>query len=151
MSVEMTPVQRLELSRERMRQALRAPPATPRRASGAKSWRDALRLLPGGEQVAQALARWWARQPWAAVSEGLFEGTNLALQPLARRRPLGLMLGALAVGGVLGRSRPWRWIPKFVLMAGLLPQLLPRGLAAGAGLSWSGLLLSLLRLARRPH
>lgn len=157
MSTELTPSERLALSRERLRQALHATAAGAgdqgRGAGGSgstRSWRETLRSVPGGELALRALGRWWARQPWRGAGEALLDGVTLVLRPVARRSPLGLMLGALVMGGLLARLRPWRWIPKFVLMAGLLPQLLPRGVAAEAGLSWSGLLLSLLRQARRP-
>lgn len=157
MSMELTPSERLALSRERLRQALRAT-ATRESAHGragggtaaTASWGDRLRSVPGAALARLALGRWWARQPWRGIGEVLLDSATLVLRPVARRSPLGLMLGALALGGLLARLRPWRWIPKFVLMAGLLPQLLPRGVAAEAGLSWSGLLLSLLRQARRP-
>lgn len=157
MSIELTPAQRLALSRERLRQALCAVPAPPGAASSRGehasrvTWRHAWSSVPGGEHALQALRRWWARQPWRAVSEVLLDGANLALQPVARRNPLGLMLGALVMGGLLARLRPWRWIPKSVLFAGLLPQFLPGQVAAQAiSPSWGGVLLSLLRQARRP-
>jgi hypothetical protein len=125
-----TPVQRLALSRERLRLALRAE-AAERAAPG---WLNQLRALPGAE-ILLALGRYAAT----------------LLQPMAQRHPLRLVLAALVVGGLAAWSRPWRWLPKLALVAGLLPQLLAAaGLNPGPGSNWVELLLALLQKRAAP-
>jgi hypothetical protein len=46
------------------------------------------------------------------------------MQPVARRHPYKLVLGAAAAGGLLVLLRPWRWMSTRALAAGLLPQIM---------------------------
>jgi hypothetical protein len=48
---------------------------------------------------------------------------NEVLRPAARRHPLGLVAGAVLVGGLLVWSRPWRWAFRAVPFNGLCRQL----------------------------
>ena len=121
--------QRLALSRERMRLALRGAPPTPGGGSGApegsgSSWLDRLKSLPGAGLLAYAVGRWWAQHPLRAAGQEVAASAKAALEPLAQRHPYALMLAALSLGGLLVWSRPWRWALTSSILAGLLPQCL---------------------------
>jgi hypothetical protein len=73
------------------------------------------RLAQSRERLRKALYR--APAP-------LTEAVKTLLLPLAQRHPLGLVLGGVALGALLGWSRPWRWLATPALVVGLLPQLL---------------------------
>jgi len=128
--------ERLAFSRERMREALRGrPPSRSGEASGeaaagrSVSWFDQLTSLPMASIVIDAVSGWWARHP---LRVAVVVGTNAAkalAQPIAERNPLGLVLGSAVLGAVVVWSRPWRWLLKPALFAGLLPQLLTQALA----------------------
>jgi hypothetical protein len=51
-----------------------------------------------------------------------------------------LVLGALVLGGMLAWSRPWRWILKPALFAGLMAQLSAKLMAQVPLQSWMSLL-----------
>ena len=78
------------------------------------------------------------------------DAVEAAVQPLADRNPLGLVLGAALAGGVLVWSRPWRWLITPALLATVLPQLAARAFNHGAPVPWLKLLSSLTKLPKRP-
>lgn len=45
----------------------------------------------------------------------------LRVSSASPRNPLVILAGTVVLGGLLARMRPWRWVPKSVLFAGLLP------------------------------
>lgn len=133
-----SPVERLALSRERLRGALlgesAAGRALSRRHAGAprsSRWWDEIRALPGAGILIEATYHWWAKHPLRATALVGFNAVRSVARPLAERHPLGLVLGALVVGGLLAWRRPWRWVLRPAL-TGLLPQLLLTALAAQA-------------------
>ena len=73
------------------------------------------------------------------------DAVNAAVQPLAQRNPLGMVLGAALTGGLLVWSRPWRWLLTPALLATLLPQLLARAFKQGAPMPWLKLLTSITK------
>lgn len=79
--------------------------------------------------LVEAISSWWQRHPLRVVTLIAKNTTRVAVQPLARRNPLGLAIGALALGAFVVWARPWRWILKPAIFAGLLPQLLSKGIA----------------------
>lgn len=107
---EMSPDERLALSRDHLRRAM-AVPGT------------------GGGVGLDALAAWWSRSPARLVSQVAAEAADRVVHPIAQRHPLRLVGGAFVVGGALAWSRPWRWLPRQALWAVLLPKLI-KSLAA---------------------
>ena len=132
------PAERLAVSREHLRAALAGEPSGPRRdgADGRnapaepehKNGFDTLSSLPGVRLLVEALGLWWDHHPLRATGLLAAEAAKAAVAPLAQRHPWLLVAGALVVGGLLARSRPWRWGLPSALFAGLLPQLLATSL-----------------------
>lgn len=130
---------RLALSRERLRLALQGlsaaqgDPTGRRTDAAAVQWLESVMSIPGASVVFDALRRWWARHPLRLASLLAADATKAVVQPLAQRHPLGLVFGALLLGAAIAWSRPWRWLVKPALLAGLLPQLFTRALAPDSG------------------
>jgi hypothetical protein len=141
-AVLMPASERLVQSRERLRQAMSgtsaAPgtPTKPRPAGSATLWLDILKLNPAARIVLAAVSAWWAQHPLHVVGAATATTAKAALQPFARRHPLGLVTGALLLGGLLAWIRPWRWALKPALFAGLLPQLIFQAMAQEPIQSW---------------
>jgi len=153
----MTPSERLTLSRERLRLALRDMSTPPSGASGAHAtgvgiaWLDGLKSIPAANVVIEAVCSWWAQHPWRIGSVLASETVKAVVQPMAQRHPLGLVAGALLLGGVLAWTRPWRLILTPALLAGLLPQLLSKAVAQIPAQSWMAVLTELLKQPRQPQ
>jgi hypothetical protein len=79
----------------------------------------------------------------------VIDGVNELLRPTARRHPLGLVAGAVLVGGLLAWSRPWRWDFRPVLFNGLCQQLVRDAVAQTAPQVLSRLLAHWLRVPTR--
>jgi len=152
-----TPSERLTLSRERLRLAMRdiAAPvghATSARTSGAGlAWLDSLKSIPAASIVIEAVRSWWAQHPWRVASLLAGETVKTVVQPLAQRHPLGLVVGALLLGGALAWIRPWRLLFTSSLLAGLLPQLLSKTVAQIPTQSWMAVLTELLKQPRQSQ
>ncbi len=142
-TVLLTPAERLTLSRERLRQAMKRPDAQD--ASSAPTGNKAVGLgllevlksaLPSASLVIDALAQWWAGHPLQA-SGNLVEGVaEELLRPLAKRHPLTLVAGAMAVGALLVWSRPWRWALRPQVLNTWGPAVLSSALASSAVQGW---------------
>jgi hypothetical protein len=145
---------RLAVSRERLRQALHerpAPRSAPAGEGGAAGW-DALRSVPGAALVIDAVRAWWAGQPWRTAAGVVAGAVRAQLQPLAQRHPVGLVLAAMAAGGLLAWTRPWRWIGRAAPLAAWLPELAAGVLARLPLASWLAVLAELSREApARPE
>jgi hypothetical protein len=129
MSAAPTPAERLARSRELLRQALGGTVATgaaaqPQALGTGAPWWSGLMELPGAGVLLEALRTWWPQHPLRNAALVALHSALIVVRPVARRHPLGLVLGAFLAGGLLAWSRPWRWALKPVLLAGLLPQLL---------------------------
>ena len=130
-----TAAERLASSRERMRQWMRQADgrheARRRNKAAAAAgqppaWMDRLRSAPVLGVVIDAVAAWWDQhplQPVASLAQGI---VREALAPMARRHPVTIVLGAFVAGMALVRFKPWRWIIKPALFAGLTTQVLTR-------------------------
>jgi hypothetical protein len=148
-----SPGERLALSRERLRLAMRGRSASRAGASpadgSASSLLANLKTIPGTGLLIEAVAQWWAQHPLRLASMVAAEAAGAVVRPMARRNPLGLMLGALLVGGLLAWSRPWRWLLTPALLAGLVPQVFSRLMALVPPQSWMAVLSSLLQEQRQ--
>jgi hypothetical protein len=151
-----TPSERLVLSRERLRHALReiiASPQVPKDAhpgSLLSAWFNSLKSTPGASGLIEAVRVWWAQHPLRVVGALAADVAKTMLQPIAQRNPLGLMLGAFVVGALLAWSRPWRHILTPALLVGLLPQVLSKAAANMSAQSWIAMLTTLAQSQRRP-
>ena len=142
-SAQLTPAERLTLSRERLRKAMTRDesPHSDGTPAGNKAvglgLLDVLKLaVPSASLVIDTVAQWWAGHPLQA-SGNLVEGVvDELLRPLAKRHPLALVAGALAVGGLLVWSRPWRWALKPHLLNTWGPAVLSSAIASTAVQSW---------------
>jgi hypothetical protein len=128
--------QRLVQSRAGLRRALRDQTHASDSNRGSLGQNDVLALLtgmrdmPGADVIVQALKTWWMQHPLRAASAIAWDSAKAALQPVVKRHPVALMAAAVAVGGVLAMTRPWRWVFKPALFAAVLPQILSSILAA---------------------
>jgi hypothetical protein len=127
----MNAVERIELSRARLRHAMLPPPApqTDESATGPRAWLERLRDQPSIAIVIDALQSWWSHHPMRALVHVASEATNAVAKPIAQHNPVALVVAAGLLGIVLAWSRPWRWALKPALFAGLMPQLVSRVVA----------------------
>lgn len=152
-----TPSERLTLSRERLRLAMRDIAAPPGHAASARTggagpgWLDSLKSIPAAGIVIEAARSWWAEHPWRVAILLAGETLKTVAQPLAQRHPLGLVAGALLLGGALAWARPWRLIFTSSLLAGLLPRLLSKTVAQIPTQSWMAVLTELLKQPRQSQ
>ena len=139
----LTAVERLNLSRARLRQAMTRPESkagdgstSGNRAMG-QGILDVLKIaVPSAGLVIDAIEQWWAGHPLQA-SGSLVEGVvDELLRPWAKRHPLTLVAGAVAAGALLVWSRPWRWALKPHLLNTWGPAVLSSAIASSAVQSW---------------
>lgn len=130
MTTQPSACERLAQSRERLRHAMvqgsarSDDPDKPGSDNLLNDIFDSLAKSPSGAGlVGDVLSAWWGKQPLRMDVNMAMEVTKLLVQPVARRHPYTLVLGAAAVGGLLVLVRPWRWISKPALVAGLLSRL----------------------------
>ena len=156
-TAQQTPIERLSLSRERLRKAMTRPdsPANERTSDGNKAvglgLLDVLKLaVPGAGLALDAVAQWLDGHPLKA-SGNFAEGVaNELLRPLAKRHPLALVAGAVAVGALLVWSRPWRWALKPHLLKTWGPAVLSSAIASSALQNWLSEILSKSREPQQP-
>ncbi len=108
-------------------------------------WLRQLRKNPAAAVVVDVAADWWNHHPLHAIGEILMETAVVAIGPVARRFPLRVVVGALIVGLVAARVRPWRWILRPALFAGLATQLLTRALTQRPLQAWLAMLAAKAR------
>jgi hypothetical protein len=147
---QLTPVERLALSRERLRVAL-AENAAYRSAGAMAPGSGLLDILktavPGASLLIDALGpafkQWWARHPLQSSSAVARDVVRTVLRPVAQRHPVALATGAVVLGSVLLWSRPWRWAfrPRNLLVT-VGPALLSSVLASAAVQSWIATVLA---------
>jgi hypothetical protein len=127
-------VERLAASRERLRAAMLPAPRSAESAwagsIGATVSRltDRVRAMPGAAVLIDAVEAWWAQHPLRTVSRVAAEGARRFAAPIAERRPMTLVFGAVLVGALLALLKPWRWALRPALLAGLLPAVLARAM-----------------------
>lgn len=138
-ALKLTAVERLALSRERIRIAMAQPAA--QHGNGGKSHSQVTGLLgllktavPSAGLLMDALNTWWVH--YTAQGKSAAHLATDILSPFAKRHPLALVAGAAAVGGLLVWSRPWRWMFKPQLLAAVGPTLVSGALASGVLQAW---------------
>lgn len=141
----MTPEERLEASRARLRQALAPPAPPPRRVASPgspgvwSSWADKLRANPSTAHLMDALHKWWARHPMRPVAESIGSASDRAIRPVAQQHPVVVVLSAAAVGALIGKLKPWRLLFRSAILAGVAPKLAARFLFKLPAQSWMNL------------
>lgn len=120
---------RLESSRARLRLAMspslvKEAPRLTHSPSGSVLQR--VLELPAIGSVIESLSEWWSHHPLRPVAQVASEASTAVVKPLAQHNPIALVVAAAAVGACLVWSRPWRWMFRSALFAGLVPQLASR-------------------------
>jgi len=130
---------RLAASRERMREWMLAADGrqdarrrveAAREAGDKPAWLDRLRTAPVIGVIIDAASAWWANhpmQPAASLAHGVVRD---AVAPMARRHPVLIVAGAFLAGVALVRWKPWRWLVKSAVFAGLGSQIITRVVAS---------------------
>ena len=112
-------------------------------------WIKELRNIPGVGLGLQALSAWWAtrwqQHPLNRAVSMAWDAANAVAKPMAQRNPIPMALAAVAVGAVLAYSRPWRWILKPALFAGLLAQVSAKLVSEVPLQSWMSLVTAALQ------
>ena len=143
-------VDRIESSRAQLRLAMTpAKPALQQARSGEnRSWLHRMGALPLVHAVSESITSWWSHHPLRPVGQVAGEASNAIVKPIAQRNPMALVLVAALVGAGLAWSRPWRWIFRSALFAGLVPQLVSRVVTNLPIESWMAMLGSALSTQR---
>ena len=148
----MTAVERIELSRARLQQAMKPPPVLRNGApvSGPLAWLERIKDQPSIAVIIDTLQGWWSRHPMRPLVHVASEASNAVVRPIAQHNPLALVVAAGLLGVVFAWSRPWRWALKPALFAGLMPQLVSRVVANLPLESWIAAFGSTLSAKRTP-
>lgn len=89
---------------------------------GLARWLKGLSQHPLAALTIDALTDRWARHPLHTSVQLAEVAANETIAPLVRRHPV-LVLGTAAVAGaLLVRARPWRWLLRPALLAGIASQ-----------------------------
>lgn len=143
------PLERLTITRERLRQALAAPVAAREAETLPPGWRtvwlDNLHRIPAAQAALDALQSWWAHHPWRVPALMAGDASQAMLRPVAKRHPMALVLGAVVFGAMLVWSGPGRRLLRPALLLGLLPRLIGRTLSRMPMTSWMAVLASLTK------
>ncbi len=148
----LSPLQKLQRSRDCLRAALLAPPGSHHAAPKAEppGWQTSLMSVPGADIVKDAVQSWWSQHPLRVAAMVAEEAGNALIKPTAQKHPLLLVVGALVIGAGLARLKPWRWGFKKALLAGLLPQLISKVVSEMPVSSWMAV-VSQLAQERHPR
>ena len=129
----MTAVERLTLSRERLRIAMLPPPPKPadhlfgeRIGVFMTNIIERAKATPGLTELIEPIEAWWAQHPLRTAGLVAAEASRKLATPIAERHPLALVFGSVLIGALLILGRPWRWSGIAALLAGLLPGVAPR-------------------------
>lgn len=146
MTLLLDPEIRLALSRERIRLALRALDAHKASSNPTSPSSSTASPSPFASVLSALLGGGWRE---VLQSEPLVSA-RARLATLAQRHPLGLVLAALAAGGVLALAKPWRWFSVPPLLAAILPQMLGSLAAQVPPATWISALDALLERGSAP-
>ena len=120
-----TAARRLEESRARLRSAMTKTQRQVALSDGAAgpTWLERLENLPGVRTIVDALKNWWSRHPLRPVVTLAHHTTDAIATPVAQTHPIAMVSAGVVIGALLIAVRPWRWVLKRALFAGLVPQL----------------------------
>jgi len=136
---------RLSLSRERLREALRAAASSTSPDPSMDARTD------GGGFLARLRHRWDSWRPLGLTGLAVARVANAVVRPMVARHPVRMAVGAALFGGLLAWSRPWRWILGSSLLAGLVPRLFARPAPGAPGSALIALLASWVMARSRRH
>jgi hypothetical protein len=135
--------EKIELTRAQLRRAMTPPPPAPRKnysrvklEGQGPTVLDRLKALPFIGTIVDAIDSWWLSHPLRPVTRVVGQASNAAVRPFARTNPISLVAGAAIAGAALAWSRPWRWLIRPALFAGLVPQIASRLVARIPLESW---------------
>ncbi len=149
----MSVIARMEQSRARLRAAMLPPPAVSAgetTKTNPFAWLDRLKEHPAVAVVVDTLRSWWLQQPLRAAVHVASEAGNALARPIAQKNPIALVAVAAVLGAVLAWTRPWRWVIKPALFAGLLPQLVTSVVAKLPLETWLAVLSSAISKQAPP-
>ena len=147
--------ERLARTRESLRVALQEirHPAAPPQSAYSTGWVGSLlrrlREIPGAQAIALGVGNWAARSPLPVAAYTLAQALDALVRPVAQRSPGRLVLGAVALGGLLGWGRRWPRVFTPALAAAVLPQLLSGAVGGVPAQSWLTLIASVLETRAR--
>lgn len=123
-----TALQRLQASREVIRHAMVPPRRAALEVGGVRApgWVTSLTTLPVVGVVAESVLGWWSQHPFRPLTQVITEASGVAIKPVAEESPILLVAGAAVAGVIVAWLRPWRWMLRSVVFAGLVPQLASR-------------------------
>ena len=127
---ELTASERLTQSRERMSYWLTDDDREARANGHVNAGeRDAEQPTSVGGIVREVIGDWWAEHPLHASATLAFKASRTAIVPLVRQHPVAVLGSAAVVGAVIIWARPWRWLLRPALVAGVASQLAARTIA----------------------
>lgn len=144
------PLQRLASSRERIRVTLRQE-REEQEQHHPSALMSALLAIPGARAVVETVSQWWAHHPMHVAGTVASNAARSMMRPMARRNPFGLILAAVAVGGLVYWLKPWRFIMKSAVVASIVPQLVARAVNHMPIESWLATLAAMVSLRRHDR
>lgn len=147
---DLTPAQRLAISREHLRAAMRTPAPRGRAAGIAGALRERVRSNSTLSLVLEIAESWWRRHPMRDAATLAGEASRAVVAPLARRNPIRFVLLAFVGGVVIARLRPWRWFLRRRLFGGLTRQVLSRVIASIPSATWLAMVAGLTTRGSKP-
>ena len=129
-AAELTAGERLTRSRERMSYWLadEEREGHPRRRANGEANAEHAEPISVGGIVGEVIGEWWAEHPLHASASLALAASRTAIVPLVRRHPAAVLGGATVVGAVLVWARPWRWLFRPAIIAGVASQLTARAI-----------------------
>ena len=82
-----------------------------------------------GGIVSEVISEWWAEHPLHASATLALAASRTVIVPLVRRHPAAVLGGAAVVGAIVVWARPWRWLLRPSVVAGVASQLAVRAIA----------------------
>lgn len=127
---QLTANERLTQSRERMSYWLNDDEREARANGNSRATeRGDDQTVSVGGIVREVIGEWWDEHPLHASATLAFKASRTAIVPLVRRHPAAVLGGAAVVGAVIIWARPWRWLLRPALVAGVASQLAARAIA----------------------